>query len=112
MTSSRTSDASWKAFASLVALYWVAAIFDIAVSVTYRGNHPEGIHALYSAIAFTLFWTSLPLAFASSAAIDRARGRNESVPSFALKARSAAWLLIAVEAAFVLVAVLFASATK
>ena len=104
----RTSDSSWKAFACLVALYWVAAVFFIAVTVLYRGNHPEQIHALYSALALILFWTILPLAFASSAAIDRARRRNEPVPSVALRTRAASWILVAIEVAFLAVALLIA----
>lgn len=103
----RTSDSPWKAFAGLVALYWVAALFFVAVTVLYRGNHPEQIHALYSALALILFWTILPLAFASSAAIDRVRDRKE-LPSVALRSRTAAWILVAFEVAFLAVALLIA----
>ena len=108
----RTSDLSWKAFAVLVALYWAAALFVIAVTVLYRGSHPEQLHTLYSAIVLTLFWTSLPLAFASSAVIDRARGRDEYIPSVALQIRTAAWVLIIVEVVFLAVILLIALATR
>lgn len=72
-------------------MLWAAAAFVAGTHAVWRGNHPEGIHALVAAGLLLVFWGTPIMALLLTGVVLTASAKQEPIPVVARRSLVCVW---------------------